>query len=687
MNKAARKLFSFFIFTLLFLLISCTNSEAKNYSITVTNGTGSGTYENGASVTIQTEVPEYKVFEYWECDGENVSKENPYTFTASKNQTFTAIFKAEQAVVTVNYGTGSGTYDKGSAVTLSATVPTNKEFDYWAVSGNSISSENPYTFTVTEDITITAMFKKMKSEITVVNGTGGGSVTKNSTITITADKAPTNMVFDYWECDGENVSTSSVYTFTASIDATYTAIYKDIIKNRGEKKLDATDIEISSTTVSDGGTLIIDYKYLDVEVDESNSISIYLGSDENNCFGEYKLFVDHLEKDYAGITFTTLYGGYNRIVIDVKELNNVDSKNNAPTIINKIILKSFNVTKGVYIDTKVKQSFVKSNTVQVDKDDVKIINFGDIHINELSLLDDTQSTGKTIKYAVANSNPDIIVLSGDIAGNQAKLASVCEYFDCFGVPYFFALGNHDNEGNLGYTNFANVVNQSKYGYIEKGPNNLANLGNYTVTIKNKDDKIIHTLIVMNSGNEETLTDDSKVEYVQKTIYGVKYGEYNNQATYSNGSSNGMKEDQINWYEDVVEGLECETTLIMHIPFIEYCKAYEVYQNAKNRNKQDIIDECAPIGKCTMEETISCSYINYGFFEKIKELGSTLNVLCGHDHCNDYSLMYEGVRLTFALKTGECTYWKKDGSRNGYTEITLNSEGHASLDQIYFNPLY
>ena len=61
-----------------------------------------------------------------------------------------------------------------------------------------------------------------------VGGTvsGGGEYYPNDEITITASVSVSNIVFSHWETNGENVSNDAVYTFTALLSATYTAIFK-----------------------------------------------------------------------------------------------------------------------------------------------------------------------------------------------------------------------------------------------------------------------------------------------------------------------------------------------------------------------------------------------------------------------------------------------------------------------------
>ena len=61
--------------------------------------------------------------------------------------------------VTVVGGTGGGTYEEGESVTVTATMPEDKRFVEWRVDGVRVSADESYTFTLTEDLTLTAIFK------------------------------------------------------------------------------------------------------------------------------------------------------------------------------------------------------------------------------------------------------------------------------------------------------------------------------------------------------------------------------------------------------------------------------------------------------------------------------------------------------------------------------------------------
>ena len=81
--------------------------------------------------------------------------------------------ESEKVAITVTGGNGGGSYDVGDTVTVTANAPAEgKKFDGWYVNGEKVSSDNSYTFTVTEGITLEARY---------VN-TSGGDVTPGGEI-------------------------------------------------------------------------------------------------------------------------------------------------------------------------------------------------------------------------------------------------------------------------------------------------------------------------------------------------------------------------------------------------------------------------------------------------------------------------------------------------------------------------
>lgn len=75
---------------------------------------------------------------------------------------------ADTYTVTVVNGTIDGTdgsttdeYEAGASVTVTATVPNGQTFVAWTEDGEVVSTENPYTFEVTGNVTLTAVFETL----------------------------------------------------------------------------------------------------------------------------------------------------------------------------------------------------------------------------------------------------------------------------------------------------------------------------------------------------------------------------------------------------------------------------------------------------------------------------------------------------------------------------------------------
>ena len=71
-----------------------------------------------------------------------------------------------------------------------------------------------------------------------------------------------------------------------------------------------------------------------------------------------------------------------------------------------------------------------------------------------------------------------------------------------------------------------------------------------------------------------------------------------------------------------------------------------------------------------ETTIKCACGN------VIETGSTKAVFCGHDHYNNFSIEYKGIRLTYGMSVDYLAYpgIYKEGSQRGCTVITVESDG-------------
>ena len=137
-------------------------APGSEYTITATcnsqQGTvsGSGVYAEGTLVTLTATAYEHYNFTQW-TDG---NTDNPRKITAERDATYTAEFAIDQHSITATCDpqqgsiTGTGTYDYGTWATLTATANKGYEFLQWS---NGIK-DNPYSFTVVDNVTLEAQF-------------------------------------------------------------------------------------------------------------------------------------------------------------------------------------------------------------------------------------------------------------------------------------------------------------------------------------------------------------------------------------------------------------------------------------------------------------------------------------------------------------------------------------------------
>lgn len=137
--------------------------------------------------------------------------------------------------LTVNNGTGGGTYAVGTTVTVTANAPAQgMQFSGWT--GATTYMANPSAATTTlvtsaSDSSITATYSALPviCPLTVNNGTGSGMYTAGTVVSVTANSPATGMQFAGWS--GANVASGSSPATTlvmpgaaTTLTATYTAV-------------------------------------------------------------------------------------------------------------------------------------------------------------------------------------------------------------------------------------------------------------------------------------------------------------------------------------------------------------------------------------------------------------------------------------------------------------------------------
>jgi hypothetical protein len=134
------------------------------------------------------------------------------------------------------YTTGDDLYEENTVATVTATPYTGYRFVNWTIEGEEVSTDNSYSFTVTEDVELIAHFEVAEPEtylvsVTVNNeeygtATGGGVYEVNTTTILTAT-AFTGYKFVNWTKEGEEISIDNPYSFTVTEDVELVATFEE----------------------------------------------------------------------------------------------------------------------------------------------------------------------------------------------------------------------------------------------------------------------------------------------------------------------------------------------------------------------------------------------------------------------------------------------------------------------------
>ena len=285
-------------------------------------------------------------------------------------------------------------------------------------------------------------------------------------------------------------------------------------------------------------------------------------------------------------------------------------------------------------------TFYHKDYKEADDTAFRILQITDVHI-----LNDEKKDAKafkTIDAMVETTNPDMIVLTGDLTSekeNFTAFKTMCEYLESFNIPWAFVFGNHEGL-DIKYAP-DEVIDPEKIAdrqtlsdYLETLPNciyeagdeNVDGMGNYYYNVKDDNGNVITSLIMMDSHS---------------------YDEENN-------GYDHFHDNQIKWYENTVKSIAREVNgdesevvpslAFFHVPMKEYMTAYDESKGTDNR-----------LWGFRFPKKDGTPAVDDQMFEKMVELGSTKGCFAGHDHMNNFSVNYQGIRLTYGLSCDHNIY--------------------------------
>lgn len=294
--------------------------------------------------------------------------------------------------------------------------------------------------------------------------------------------------------------------------------------------------------------------------------------------------------------------------------------------------------------------------------------FSVLQITDVHILNNEKKDAKafkTISAMIETTNPDMIVVTGDITSekeNYTAFKTFCTFIEEFEIPWAFTYGNHegldiryepdevlDPEKIADKQTLNDYLESLEYCIYERGDENTDGMGNYYYTVRDNNNNALMSLIFMDSNS---------------------YDEENN-------GYDHFHDNQIQWYENTIKQIAKEengdeskvvpSLAFFHIPMQEYMTAYDEAKGTDN----------LLYGFRFPDEDGTPAADDY-MFETMIELGSTKGCFVGHDHMNNYSVNYKGIRLTYGLSCDHNIYVVPF---RGGTLINIKNDGSFTTQSL------
>lgn len=315
--------------------------------------------------------------------------------------------------------------------------------------------------------------------------------------------------------------------------------------------------------------------------------------------------------------------------------------------------------------------------------DFKVIQLTDVHIGAgfMSIKKDSMAINAVAAMLTAEK-PDLVIVTGDIAypvpfqagtfNNKSSAKLFAELMEKLGIYWCPVFGNHDTEAYSFFSReeISEFYSKDIYPHclFQAGPSEVDGFGNSIINVRNSIGEITQSLIMLDSHS-----------YVDNDYFGIMW------------KYDTIHKNQVEWYEETMNSLKTENNNIMpkslaffHIPAPEYKDAWNEY---KQNNFQDTENVKYIYGKAgETDYSVYTSEYNYGFFDKAMELGSTQGIFCGHDHLNNFSIDYKGIKLNYGYSIDYLAYAgiMKFGLQRGCTVINISPDGsyESHLENYY-----
>lgn len=254
----------------------------------------------------------------------------------------------------------------------------------------------------------------------------------------------------------------------------------------------------------------------------------------------------------------------------------------------------------------------------------------------------------TIDQLIKSNKPDLITVTGDMAYPEQydSYETFAQLLDSYGIPWTIVWGNHDHQSGIEpVLKAAELFKSHPLCLFEDGDPAYGN-GNYILGICEEDIPITALFMIDSHNSIEATMPNGEKKWVYDKLWPEQMKWIGEQAA-------SLKEIG---YKDAI--------MMLHMPLYAYrAAALSVFPEGRGGDS-DVYGQ--------QHELIASHPFEDNVFEMVKNTEFISHVLAGHDHCNNFMIDYQGVRLMFACKTGPGCYWQS--TMNGGTVITVGDNG-------------
>lgn len=259
------------------------------------NTIGTGTFNQGSSVTLTATPNAGYSFLNWTENGTIVSTSSSYQLTMAGNKALVANFTLS-LVVTLSSNpsvggvtTGAGSFTPGASATVTATPNSGYTFENWTEGTNIVSTEATYTSSLNVSRTLVANFVLTAGNTFTLNAiANNGTIIKNPLLASYNSGAPVQLtatpnsgyVFSSWSGDATGSLNPSTVTMTANKNITANFILAgsdftlNVIANNGSVMKNPDMISYTSgASVQLTATPNSGYKFTSWSGDATGSVS------------------------------------------------------------------------------------------------------------------------------------------------------------------------------------------------------------------------------------------------------------------------------------------------------------------------------------------------------------------------------------------------------------------------------